>query len=167
MSAFAFALLLLTATSSFGQVFRCTVNGQPVYQQAACAATASSGTEIKLNVAPAASPKATSLTPRPEPAPAVAVPAPAPAPPPPFPPQRSELEAFADTCLEWYRPLLRNPQGAYYRDAVHAQNVLSLAIYATNGFGGYVRRAAACEIKNGKLDAAWTRIHAQRAGWQP
>lgn len=68
-------------------------------------------------------------------------------------------------CLAWYRPLLRDPQGAYHSNVSKAQRVVSVDIHATNGFGGYVVRRASCEIHNGKLNDSWTKIHARRAGW--
>lgn len=81
------------------------------------------------------------------------------------PPQKSELERLADACLEWYKPMLRDPRGAYHRDAQLGSSVLQMTIYATNGFGGYTSKSAACEIKRGQVDDGWTRIHAGRGGW--
>jgi hypothetical protein len=81
------------------------------------------------------------------------------------PPSKLELEAAADRCLDWYRPRLRDPRGAYHRDAVLDKGVLHLTIHATNRYGGYVAKAAACEIKRGEVDVSWTRIHARRLSW--
>lgn len=75
------------------------------------------------------------------------------------------MDAEADMCLAWYRPLLRDPNGAYFTNVRKAQRVLSMDIHATNGFGGYVVRRASCEIHNGKLNDSWTKIHAKREGW--
>lgn len=106
----------------------------------------------------------------PPPAPAPAVPDPVPAPPAalwPPPPSRTPLEVEAEMCLNWYRPLLRDPAGAYYSEARKELRVVSITLHGTNGFGGYVARTAACEIHGGRLNESWTRIHAERAGWVP
>jgi hypothetical protein len=68
-------------------------------------------------------------------------------------------------CLNWYRPRLKNPAGAYADGASRNGSVLSITVYGTNSFGGYLGKQAACEIKNGQIDHDWTKIHAQRAGW--
>ena len=68
-------------------------------------------------------------------------------------------------CLDWYRPMLRDPRSAYFTDPSKEGRVLTLVVKATNGFGGYVSKAAACEIKGGSIDHDWTKIHAQRKGW--
>lgn len=82
---------------------------------------------------------------------------------------QSEPEGAADElvaqCLNWYRPRLKNPAGAYADGASRNGSVLSITVYGTNSFGGYLGKQAACEIKNGQIDHDWTRIHAQRAGW--
>lgn len=82
---------------------------------------------------------------------------------------QSEPEGAADElvaqCLNWYRPRLKNPAGAYAGGVSRRGSVLSLTVYGTNSFGGYVAKEAACEVKNGRIDHDWTRIHAQRAGW--
>lgn len=70
-----------------------------------------------------------------------------------------------EQCLNWYRPRLKNPAGAYADGVSRNGSVLSMTIYGTNSFGGYVSKQAACEIKNGRIDPDWTKIHAQRAGW--
>ncbi len=81
-------------------------------------------------------------------------------------PRKSVLEIEAEQCLAWYRPLLRDPAGAYYREPSKESRVLSITVHATNGFGGYVPKRAACEFVNGKLDDGWTKIQAKRANWQ-
>ena len=68
-------------------------------------------------------------------------------------------------CLVWYRPLLRDPHGAYYTNLAKEKRVFSMDLHATNGFGGYVIKRAACEIHNGKLNDAWTKNHAKWGGW--
>lgn len=69
-------------------------------------------------------------------------------------------------CLDWYRPRLKNPGGAYARIASRVGSVLTITIYATNSFGGYIPKEAACEVKNGRIDHDWTKIQAERAGWR-
>lgn len=80
-------------------------------------------------------------------------------------PSKSALEQEADMCLAWYKPKLRDPAGAYYSGPAKASRVLSITVHATNGYGGYVTKQAACEIHNGQLNLDWTKIHAQRGGW--
>lgn len=74
-------------------------------------------------------------------------------------------DALVAQCLNWYRPRLKNPAGAYADGASRNGSVLTITVYGTNSFGGYVGKQAACEIKHGRIDADWTKIHAQRAGW--
>ncbi|WHZ11751.1 MAG: hypothetical protein OJF60_002190 [Burkholderiaceae bacterium] len=101
-------------------------------------------------------------TPVAEPSVPAANPLPAPV---PQPVAKSQLVADADQCMEWYRPRLRDPRGAYYDSPSRDNRVLSIRIHATNGYGGYVTEDAACEIYNGQLDDDWTKIHAKRRGW--
>lgn len=74
-------------------------------------------------------------------------------------------EEIVSQCLNWYRPRLKNPAGAYADGVTRVGSVLHLTVYGTNSFGGYVGKKAACEVKNGQIDNDWTKIHAQRAGW--
>ena len=78
---------------------------------------------------------------------------------------KSLLEKEADMCLAWYRPLLRDPHGAYYTNLAKEKRVFSMDLHATNGYGGYVIKRAACEIHNGNLNPAWTKNHAKWGGW--
>lgn len=80
-------------------------------------------------------------------------------------PAKSLLEREADMCLAWYRPLLRDPHGAYYTNLAKEKRVFSMDLHATNGYGGYVVKRAACEIHNGNLNQAWTKNHAKWGGW--
>ena len=91
--------------------------------------------------------------------------APAPAPAPMPSAAQSPLASEAGMCLEWYRPRLRDPAGAYYTEPSKQGRVLSITVHATNGYGGYVTKRAACEIHNGKLNPAWTKTHAERGDW--
>lgn len=68
-------------------------------------------------------------------------------------------------CMAWYKPFLRDPRDAYFTNVGKDKRVLSMDLHATNGYGGYVIKAAVCEIYNGKLNEAWTKTHAKRAGW--
>lgn len=158
------ALGALLALPASAQVFKCAVNGSTVYQARPCGATGGTGQEVKLYVSPGAAPVAPASTPPAE-KPAPARPAPEPVPMPPPPPQKSGLELEADACLEWYRPMLRDPRSAYYRNPTREANVVTVTIYATNGFGGYVTKLAACEIKSGQIDEGWTKMHAERLKW--
>lgn len=68
-------------------------------------------------------------------------------------------------CLAWYKPLLRDPMGAYYTEARRERRVVHITVHGTNGYGGYVTKPAACEIYAGKLNEAWTKNHARWGGW--
>ena len=167
------AVTLVLALASLGaqaQVYKC-VSGQDVvsYQSVPCD-TGLRGEQVHLHAAPMS----------PEGPPPVAVPAARRSdtahtlgdPPAPVnaialqvPPTKSGLDTLADICLDWYRPLLRDPRGAYYRDATYRNSVLDFTVFGTNGFGGYVSKVAACEIRAGALDEGWTRTLAKRHGW--
>lgn len=149
------------------QVFKCTVEGATVYQARPCATAGGTGQEVKLHVAPAA-PSAAPATPSPAPKPASAAPAVEPTPSPgatTIAPPKPWLEAEADACLAWYRPKLRDPRSAYHRNPTKDGRVLTLTLHATNAFGGYLTKSAACEMKGGEVDDGWTKIHAERLGW--
>ena len=75
------------------------------------------------------------------------------------------LDADADMCLACYRPKLRAPMGAYHRNAKRENRVVHITVHATNGYGGYTTKEAACEIHGGKLNEAWTKTHACLGGW--
>jgi hypothetical protein len=145
-------------------VNKCTgADGKVSYQEAPCAGQ---GGELKIrqqgNQALPVEKKPTIpvATPAAPPASAAAVQQ-------PLRPQRSELEIQGDQCLAYYRPKLRDPAGAYVSDLKMDKTVLTMKMHATNGFGGYVTREVVCEFKqNGELDSDWTKIHAQRIGWQ-
>jgi hypothetical protein len=149
-------------------VYRCTVNGQWVFQQQPCAAKDGKGERMEVRTSPAKAASASASAsaastgakkPMPAAAEAVAPPASAEA------PAKSGLDLMADTCLAWYQPRLRDPRSAYHRDARYEKGVLTLLLYATDARGGYVPHRAACEFRGGSLDEGWTRIQAQRIGW--
>ena len=137
-------------------------DGKVSYQEQPCAGQ---GNELKIrpqgNPAPVTERKAPAAVAAPVSAPAatsVAVPA-APA------STKSELELQAEACLNYYRPLLKDPAGAYFTAPSKEKGELTLRIHAKNSYGGVVSKAAKCEFKNDELDADWTKIHAQRGGW--
>ena len=80
-------------------------------------------------------------------------------------PAQSPLTLEADACLNWYRPKLRDPAGAYYSAPSKDSRVLTLTVHATNRYGGYDTQVAEGEFFNGRLDSDWTKIHAKRNGW--
>ncbi|MCZ8254520.1 MAG: hypothetical protein O9327_02410 [Polaromonas sp.] len=173
-----FAAITAPVAVQAQQLYKCEVGGRVEFRQAPCEASAKSES-IKVRPAPAPT---QAPTPRPDPSASAPSYKPTPsaqiAPNAPLPSQpaaptalpttqqiKSPTERMADTCLEWYRPLLRDPRGAYHRDATYDKGVLTLTIYATNGYGGYVQEQGRCEFKAGKLDDGWTKIHAKRLNW--
>ena len=146
-------------------VNKCTgPDGKVAFQDAPCSRA---GEAISIKPASGNDPVAPPA-PKTAASPSVAQPAPVPAvtqaaaPAAPF---RSQLDVDSDTCLAWYKPLLRDPKGAYYSNAKRENRVVSLDLHGTNGYGGYVIKEAACEIHGGKLNEAWTKTHAKRRGW--
>jgi hypothetical protein len=144
-------------------VFRCQdKDGKTVFQQARCEDKGLKGSELTLragNMVAALPPAASTPSPPPgkqEPPPQPVVQS---APPTPRNPR-------ADACLNWYRPLLRDPMGAYYTEVKLEERSVTMRLHATNGFGGYVSKQAACDFDvGGKLDDGWTKIQAERLGW--
>ena len=142
-------------------VNKCTgPDGKVSFQDAPCSGKGEALTVRPSGGAPSAAPLAPTQPPQ-----GAAAPQEAAAPPAPAVPQKTMLEVEAEQCLAWYRPLLRDPAGAYYREPSKDTRVLSITIHATNGYGGYVPKRAACEFVNGRLDDGWTKIQAKRAGW--
>jgi hypothetical protein len=78
---------------------------------------------------------------------------------------KTGLEPEGDMCLEYLKPLLKDPGSPYYRNLQKDGTVLSMELFAKNTLGGYTSKPAACEIKNGRLDDGWTKIHLKRLGW--
>jgi len=168
-------LLILVAATALAApawaINKCTgPDGKVSFQDAPC-----EGQGARIDVRPAAGPARpaslsgnTGAKASPPPSP-TAAPA-APTPPAPLAQQpRSEeptpLQVESAACLAWYRPALRDPAGAYLTGPSKEGRVVSITVHATNGYGGYVTRPAACEFINGRLDQDWTKIHAKRAGW--
>ena len=158
------------ALSPAWAINKCTQpDGSVAFQDAPCAGIGKSET---LSVKPASgrgSPQEAAPVPispkQPNPGNGAPVPLAVQAPPFPTPAAKSPLETEAEMCLAWYRPLLRDPQGAYFTNIAKERRVLSLDVHATNGYGGYVIKRGACEIYNGKLNDAWTKNHAKWGGW--
>ncbi|QXL84121.1 DUF4124 domain-containing protein [Comamonas sp. NLF-1-9] len=164
-----FAFMLLASPT--WAISKCTgPDGKVVFQDRPC-----DGQGEEIVVRPASGPERAAVPPAAtsEPAAAAAAPAPAPvpvaaptAPPPPAAPAVSRVDQFAQRCLDWYKPLLRDPAHAYFTEPKFAdRRVLRMLLHATNGFGGVVVRQAACDFDNGKLDENWTKIQAKRLEW--
>ena len=164
---FLIAALLVTPAWAIN---KCTgLDGKVSFQDAPCA-----GKGEQVDVRPASGPAraAAPISPSETPPARAAVPPPAapvllpvqPAPPVPVA-TKSPLAREADECLDWYRPKLRDPAGAYYTAPSKDRRTLSITIHATNGYGGYVTQRGSCDFNNGKLDASWTKIRAKDGGW--
>lgn len=162
----AWIMLAVAMVSPAWAINKCTIDGQVVFQDAACP-----GKGETLVVKPASGRSPGALAPVTAPvqtpdfnanAPSQPMQAQTPA---PGPAAKSPLEVEADMCLAWYRPLLRDPKGAYYTNISKEKRVFSMDLHATNGYGGYVIKRASCEIYNGKLNEAWTKNHAKWGGW--
>lgn len=158
-----FLTIALWSAAPAWAINRCTgADGKTVFQDAPC-----TGKGEKIEVRPASG----NATQQPLPVvPTSAQPQPAAPPVQPAPkaamPSKSALEVQADQCLAWYKPLLRDPANAYYTEPkFEDKRVLRMTLHATNGFGGFVTKQAACEFDNGKFSADWTKIQAKRLEW--
>ncbi|WP_295951730.1 hypothetical protein [Rhodoferax sp.] len=80
-------------------------------------------------------------------------------------PAASPLDGEAQMCLNFIKPMLKDPGSPYVQDVRKEGTVLSMSLYAKNTYGGYTSKAASCEIKNSQLDVGWTNIHLKRLGW--
>jgi hypothetical protein len=159
------ALLLAALCGTSGAVVKCIdAKGKVTYQQATCPDTQQTQPIPTLPRAPRTvtldpallsmeKDSAPSITPEPS------------ALPKPFVASRPGLEPEGDMCMEYLKPLLKDPGSPYYRNLQKDGTVLSIDLYAKNSMGGYTSKPAACEIKNGRLDEAWTKIHLKRLGW--
>jgi len=163
----ALILVAVLAATPVWAVNKCTgSDGKVSFQDAPC--TAGKAEKVAVSVQPLIDPNAAAeAANRAKPATALVattvpptVQAPAPA-----QPMRSPLEQEAEICLNWYRPSLRDPAGAYFTTLSKEGRVLKMMIHATNGYGGYVKQEGVCEFKYGSIDEGWTKIHAKRAGW--
>lgn len=157
------AALLSVLSAPAWAVNKCTgPDGKVVYQDAPCV-----GKGDSIDVRPSSGPAIPKAVP-PKPSASVEVSAPGVLPTPAGQqqvPAKSPMVQEADACLAWYKPKLRDPAGAYYTELSKDGRVVSITVHATNGFGGYVTKEAACEFYNGRLDTDWTKIHAKRRGW--
>lgn len=149
-------LVTLLAVSAAAQtVHRCTVAGRIVYQQVPCAAGSAGVTvDVAPNIVagerPPVAAAAAPVTPAGAQALSVA---------------GGDLNAEVAVCLAYLRTLLRAPDSARASNPSKDARVLSLTLQAANSRGRTVQRAAACEIRDGKLDEGWTRTHLKRLGW--
>ena len=157
-----FLFVFLVGSACAQTVYRCTdKDGKTVFQQARCEDKGLKGVELTLR----AGNTVAALPPAPS--------APSPAkqePPPPQPVVQSApvmpRNPMADACLNWYRPLLRDPMGAYYTEVKIDERKLTMTIHATNGYGGYTTKDAACDFDlSGNLDSGWTKIRSERLKW--
>lgn len=161
----ALSVAVLAVTGPAWAVNKCTgPDGKTVFQDAPCA-----GKGEKIEVRPASgnvSQPVVPATTAAAPAPVQAAAPPIQPTPKPAAPSKSALEMQADQCLAWYKPLLRDPANAYYTEPkFEDKRVLRMTLHATNGFGGFVTKQAACEFDNGKFSADWTKIQAKRLEW--
>jgi type IV secretory pathway VirB10-like protein len=157
------AVALLCGSPALAQgttLYRCTVKGKTTFQQQPCPANSSAE---EMRVVPSNTEQ--SLPPL-NPA-SAAVPPPEPQAPqaPQAATVKSALEQEADQCLDHIRSFLRDPRSAYASAPSREGRVLSLTVYAANVRGGVSAKRAACELFNGVVDAAWTKIHLERLGW--
>lgn len=175
-------LTLVASPASAQPIFRCMVDGQPVYQQGPCGSASQRGERLQSD------PRLGELVPAPELPPpsrparaeraeaaqpaSLATAAAEPAPGPtairtrPKPQTAMSLEAEAEACMDWYRPMLREPQAAYRTTPRKEGQELIMMIHAPDGQGGFQSRAASCEFGEDGLDTAATQVHAQRRGWK-
>lgn len=161
-------LALLTLSPTAFAVMKCSSGNQTWYQDGPCQSGMQS-TQIYTPPAPMLSaPLAGSghiVTLPQEPSAAL------PAPPAHIP--TSVYEQEAKLCLNWYRREMQLPLETQYLDFTKDQRVLTITLPVrfsfANPFGvvqeGTVNKQASCEIHGGRLDDAWTRIHAKRGGW--
>ena len=158
-------VLCLWTAAPVHAVNKCTgPDGKFAFQDAPC-----SGAGEAISIKPASGNAPVAPAPKttvpPPAAPPTPVPVVTPSAAPAAPSKKSQLDVDAEVCLAWYKPLLRDPKGAYFSNAKRENRVVSLDLHGTNGYGGYVIKEAACEIHGGKLNEAWTKTHAKRRGW--
>ena len=164
------ATLALTAACmpAMAQVYRCPdASGRTVIQQMPCAGGKAIDVRPASGHAPVQAP-ASQAKPAASAPTLAATPQSAPTPPPQpvaAGTQQSPLDREAAMCLDWYRPMLYNPKGAYLTKPSKEGRVVKMTLHGTNVYGGVVTKEASCEILNGKLDNDWTQIHADRLGW--
>ena len=159
------ALLALAASPALAVVKCVGADGKISYQQAVCPNSAQPQPMHNFPRPRIVTIDPATLSMEKDPSPTL-TPSPADLPAPvPMGAGRSGLEPEADICLEYLKPLLKDPGSPYYRNLQKEGTVLSMELYAKNALGGYTSKPAACEIKNGRLDDGWTRIHLKRLGW--
>lgn len=77
----------------------------------------------------------------------------------------ARLESDGQNCMAWYERFLSDPEDARYRVVSVEGTVFTIQIHTRNYYGGRSVLRASCEIRNGRLDSGWTKIHAKRDGW--
>lgn len=80
--------------------------------------------------------------------------------------KQSTLEKEAAICLGYLKPRLSDPRSAYVGNISKAGTVLKMDLYTKNQYGVHSPAPVACEIKNGRLDEGWTKIHLERLNWR-
>lgn len=160
------AALVLAAAAGPGlaqttTVNRCEEGGRVVFQQAACppGVPASQVLVPPANVTPAPARPAASA--------AAAQPASAPAPalPPRAAPAMPEGSPEQAACLDYLKPLLRDPASGRILSAEKDGRVLRVKLQAADARARPQIRDAACEFVNGRVDDGWSRIQLKRLGW--
>lgn len=75
-------------------------------------------------------------------------------------------KAVVAACLDQWRPILRDPKGAYATGGIlghyhkaGGEHVVVLDAYFRNGMGGYNGEQAICTVVNGRVDATGTQAH--------
>ena len=79
---------------------------------------------------------------------------------------KETLEKEATICLEYLKPRLNDPRSAYVGNIRKEGTVLKMDLYTKNQYGAHSPAPVACEIKNGRLDEGWTKIHLERLNWR-
>ena len=79
---------------------------------------------------------------------------------------KATLGKEADICLEYLKPRLNDPRSAYVGNIRKEGTVLKMDLYTKNQYGAHSPAPVACEIKNGRLDEGWTKIHLERLNWR-
>lgn len=114
---------LLLACGQAWAINKCTgPDGKVSFQDAPCTTDKAEVLHMRRDAAPSVAPvpKHEVAPIPPQPAAAAAQPAAA--------PQRTRADFEADQCLDWYRPKLRDPAGAYYREPSKEGRVLSITL---------------------------------------
>ncbi len=173
-------LTVFLSNACFGQVYKCSINGKFVYQQVPCENSSIKDNQVKIQTTPHIE-KSTSSNNQnagdantkskseitkdkdkvSEPPKKIDA--------QPSEPEMPDTNIYVEQCFNWYRKLLRDPRGAYTSKVSNnnGSGTLLMTIHATNGFGGYVVKEAACEFRDGHINDPWTKDYAKEFGWYP